>query len=95
MKLKDVVKDFLNTKNTHTYCTCGNRQSHSLIWCSQCGKNFKKSGYKPITIGDKIKWLDGKPNRVERPRYCAAIILRECRKKLENEKISIIEKKKK
>jgi len=89
MKLKDIIKEFLETKNNYTFCTCGYRQSHNLIWCSKCGKNFKISGYTPSTIGEKIKWLYDKKNGREKPKYCAAIILRECRKKTNNKNLSI------
>jgi hypothetical protein len=90
--LDKLVQDYLNEKNIYTFCSCGNRQQHNLVYCGKCGRKFS-DGYKPKTIGDRIKWLIGKPGRdcVDPPHFYASIKYLEFKSKLKQDiKISDI-----
>lgn len=79
--LSEVVRNFLNTRNTDVFCRCGNRQAHNLVYCRKCGRKFS-DGYTPKTQGDKIRWLIDKPGRdmIDPPSYEGAVILSRCRR---------------
>ena len=90
INLSTIISNELDLKNLDRFCRCGNRQSHKLIYCSRCGSKFE-NGYKPDTVGERIKWLLDKPNRNCQypPRYYAAIILRSVKKQMGDKDITI------
>lgn len=61
---------------------CGNIQTHSLIWCKQCGDKFFIPGNK-MTVFDLMKIVrnsTGRDKEAYRPSYQAAIYKRKLRK---------------
>jgi len=90
--LKEYVQTFLSSKNKEQFCVCGNRKSHSLIFCQRCGHKFS-DGYIPRTQGQKIKYLLDKPGRNQQypPEYFGAIILRSCKDVTGDENLTIKE----